>query len=144
MSEALKALAHPGSFTWRTHTYEVSPVTLKIEGLFALGCERRVAEGLRRNRHVLGEDAYRDAVRQFNDDLAACEFEWGGRAATAALKTGGGLRELAFLCLAELQPFERTQMDALYREQETDADGLTHFNRLIATLNELQAPHPNG
>ena len=132
------ALALPETVEWQGKTLKLSPITLKIEALFTRQLMGRVSDGLRLCRTDLGEDAYRDALQGFRDDVAAYEFEWNGRVCRAATRTDAGLRDVAYLCLAELQPeFTRPQMLAIEANREK-------FTEVLGKLRHLSQLPKNG
>lgn len=141
MSEVAKALALPAEFEWRGKQFKLSPVTLEIEAYFAAALERRTAEGLARNRDALGEDAYQDAVRQFNDDVTCGEYEWGGRVGAKARASAAGTRELVFLCLAECQNgFTRARLSDLFRDREKWPEVVGLLRQLLEVPKNGQGP----
>jgi hypothetical protein len=138
MSEAGIALGKPGEIEWRGKSLRVSPITFDMEYVYAARLEKRTAEGIRRNRDALGEEGYRDALREFNKALATGEYEWTGGTAVASRATGPGSRELAWIMIVELNPsFPQAEMNAIYRDAET-------WGKLLDVIRRLQTPPKNG
>ncbi|MDE2097720.1 MAG: hypothetical protein KGL39_10765 [Patescibacteria group bacterium] len=150
LTDSAKAAGLPAPFEWRGQTYQVNPPDLNAEIRFSALLEARDAEGVRRSRAALGEQGYQDALQQHRDDLAAGEYEWGGRVFARALRSDGGLREMAFLCLTKAHPdFSREQMHALFRDRapRADAEGNplpSKWDELIVLLYDLMATPKNG
>src|SRR5262245_1624563 len=141
MSETAQALGLATAFEWEGRALTVAPLTLAIEGLYAYELERRTWEGI--HRHA-SQPGHAEHVRQFNDDLAAGEFEFHGRIGRHARSTPTGTRLLAWLRLttsATDRPlnrgFGREDLDRLFRD-------IPSWNRLVALMDRMDTPSKNG
>jgi hypothetical protein len=138
MAETHQALGLPASFDWEGRRLTVPPITLTVEALFAYELERRAYETIHRHRGAADEAAYQQHVRQWNDDVAAGEFEYNGRVGRHARSAPTGCRELYWLLLSGANgDWTRPDMDRLFRD-------VGKWNELVRLVDGLAEPPKNG
>jgi hypothetical protein len=144
LTELGKALGQPALWEWDGRTWQIGPVDFDLEMRFSAALQARTAEGLRRNSASLGP-VHADAVRQYNDDLAAGEFDWDGRVGTAARQSLGGTAELVHLCLSRNhRDWTREHLRRLLREPAPVSGDPVPFLEAVQIVRRLTEPPPNG
>lgn len=140
MGETGRLLGANGEITWQSAPLAVSRVTFKIEGLFEFWLERNLDQSLERARvnHARDPQTYQDRVRDRNAIAAAHSLAWTGAIAQKAAWEGPGFKELAYLCLVELNPtWNRDRHEQLFLDS-------AKVWELLSIIHQITAPDPNG
>jgi hypothetical protein len=103
MSSIADLLGIPSALEFEGKSYKVRPPNQDEEGMFSRWLESRAKEFVVRAVD-LGDERQHKAVRGIAADAAACLYEWGSDAYTAALGTPVGLSKMLSLILLSENP----------------------------------------
>lgn len=138
MSEQARTLGLPGQIDFEGKTLIVQRRTCAIEANFSLWLENNLTLALERSRPASSLAVYQERIRAGNEQLAARAFDPGEPVFNAALNSEVGIKEMAYLCIADRQTtWTRADHDRLWCSPGKAAE-------TWRTILRISQPLPNG
>jgi hypothetical protein len=114
---------------WRGRKLTVARPSFITEGLYRAYLEREAYSGVARNRDVMGESVYRDALAAVNRDVACKAFAWGTPECARSLEAEENTKYFFLLIFSQAgidgkpspnDGLTLDQMDEIWRERQRE------------------------
>jgi hypothetical protein len=97
-----RVLGTPGAFVFEGQTLKVAPRSFNHEAAFRVWLEGEHLRGLQRHRHLYSELEYQQQLAGFSAACATGQYSYPMPLCMQGLMSFAGAREMAFICLTEL------------------------------------------
>lgn len=134
MGAVAQALAQPVPFEFEGKSYQVSPWTFEIQGLFERYLEREAIAACDRNARYLSPEMHQRVLQGVLQDIGSQQYTWGTERVGKALDSAKNVKYIFWLCLKK---FDQSVTQDLVERMSKE-----HYIDMVRSMNLANGATP--